>query len=112
MRAVLLALAATATLWVTSAADAADASPPASGHDLFLAKCGKCHLEGGTGTFMLGRRLGKDRALLENRTDLNPAYIHRAVRHGVNSMPWFTPVELPDADLAAISAYLTRANRP
>ena len=113
MRAAVLALAAMLALWAAPpVAAAADAGTAASGRDLFLAKCGKCHLEGGTGTFMLGRRLGKDKALLQERTDLNPTYIHRAVRHGVNSMPWFTPVELPDADLAAIAAYLTRTNRP
>ena len=105
MRVAVLAMAAAAALWVAPAA-AADA-----GHDLFMARCGKCHLEGGTGTFMLGRRLGQDKALLEDRTDLNPAYVHRVVRHGMNSMPWFTPVELTDADLAAITAYLTRTNR-
>ncbi|MEI9965482.1 MAG: cytochrome c [Caulobacteraceae bacterium] len=106
MRAAILALS---TLLCAAPAAAADLSAP--GRGLFLDKCGKCHLEGGTGTFMLGRRLGKDKALLEDRTDLNPAYVRRVVRHGVNSMPWLTPVELPDADLAAIASYLARTRQ-
>lgn len=110
MRAAVLALIAAAALAAPLRAAAAD--PPDDGRGLFLAKCGKCHLEGGTGTFMLGRRLGKDRALLQDRTDLNPAYVHQVVRHGVNSMPWFTPVELTDAQLDAIAAWLTRTKRP
>ena len=108
MRAALFALAAALFAGPAAAADLAGQDP---GRALFLERCGKCHLDGGTGTFMLGRRLGKDKALLEDRADLNPGYVRRVVRHGVNSMPWFTPVELPEAELDAIAAYLTRSNR-
>ena len=111
MRAVLLALAAALSAAPAAAADLSGPNTTNMGRNLFLERCGKCHLDGGTGTFMLGRRLGKDKALLEDRTDLNPGYVRRVVRHGVNSMPWFTPVELPDAELAAIVTYLTRPNR-
>jgi len=106
-----LALIAATALAAPAAAAEPDAVQP-QGRNLYLAHCGKCHLDGGTGTFMLGRRLGKDKALLEDRTDLNQDYVHHVVRHGVNSMPWFTRVELPDAELAAITAYLTRTSRP
>ncbi len=109
MRAAVIALAAALCAAPAAAADLS--AQDSTGRGLFLDRCGKCHLEGGTGTFMLGRRLGKDKALLEDRTDLNPGYVRRVVRHGVNSMPWFTPVELTDAELAAIAAYLTRTNR-
>ena len=111
MRAALLAVATVLFAAPAAAADPSVQDITGAGRGLFLERCGKCHLDGGTGTFMLGRRLGKDKALLEDRTDLNPGYVRRVVRHGVNSMPWFTPVELPDAELAAIAAYLTRPSR-
>ena len=111
MRAALLALAAALFAAPATAADLSAQNTSGPGRGLFLERCGKCHLDGGTGTFMLGRRLGRDKALLEDRTDLNPSYIRHVVRHGVNSMPWFTPVELPDAELAAIAAYLARPTR-
>ncbi len=78
------------------------------GKKLFHARCGYCHLAGGTGTIMLGRRLGKDRALLESRTDLNVEYIKKITRVGINSMPPHTRIELPDSELDLIAAYLTR----
>ena len=106
MRRAVLGVLAAATL----AAGPALAAEPDAGHDLYLAQCGKCHLDGGTGAFMLSRRLGKDRALLADRSDLDPAYVRRVVRHGVGAMPWFTRVELPDSQLDAIIAYLTRAH--
>ena len=111
MSAALLAVATVLFAAPAAAADLSAQSTSAAGRSLFLERCGKCHLDGGTGTFMLGRRLGKDKALLEDRTDLNLAYVRRVVRHGVNSMPWFTPVELPDAELTAIAAYLARPTR-
>ena len=84
------------------------ASNIAEGDKLFHARCGYCHLAGGTGTFMVGRRLGKDKALLEDRTDLTPVYIRTCVRVGIGSMPAHTRIELPDRELDLITAYLTR----
>jgi mono/diheme cytochrome c family protein len=86
----------------------ATAAEPAPGEALFVHRCAPCHRDGGTGTFMLGRRLGPERALLERRTDLIPDYVRTVVRSGVNSMPPLSRVEVPDADLAAIAAYLAR----
>ena len=77
---------------------------------LWKRHCGPCHLDGGTGTFMLGRRLGAERALLENRTDLNAQYVRTVVRNGIQSMPRFSRAELPDEDLDRIAAYLAPAN--
>jgi mono/diheme cytochrome c family protein len=88
-----------------AAAAAAAAGP--EGQALFREKCGVCHLAGGGGTWMLGRRHGPDKALLEQRTDLLPLYVRYVARHGINSMPRFTRVELSDAQLEAIAAYLT-----
>ncbi|HEX4002562.1 MAG TPA: cytochrome c [Candidatus Acidoferrales bacterium] len=78
------------------------------GKTLFHAKCGYCHLAGGTGTIMLGFRLGKDKALLENRTDLTTTYIEHVARSGIGSMPRLTRIEVPDSELKLIAAYLTR----
>ncbi len=88
----------------------ADDSPQRleEGNKLFHARCGYCHLAGGTGTIMLGRRLGKDRALLESRTDLTPEYIKEITRVGLNSMPPHTRIEVPDSELDLIAAYITR----
>jgi Cytochrome C oxidase, cbb3-type, subunit III len=66
-----------------------------------------CHREGQTGTFVLARRLGKDKSLLEQRTDLQPAYIRQVVRQGLVNMPRLSRVEMPDPDLDAVIAWLT-----
>jgi mono/diheme cytochrome c family protein len=84
----------------------AETSGP-DGQALFREKCGVCHLAGGGGTWMLGRRHGPEKALLEQRSDLLPLYVRYVARHGINSMPRFTRVELSDAQLEAIATYLT-----
>ena len=84
------------------------ASKVEQGKALFNARCGYCHLAGGTGTQMLGRRLGKDKALLASRTDLSVEYIKKITRVGINSMPPHTRIEVPDSELDLIAAYLTR----
>ncbi|MXO66826.1 c-type cytochrome [Altericroceibacterium endophyticum] len=85
----------------------AEAKPASQEEALFLRKCGICHSKGGTGTMMLERRLGAENALLAERTDLTPEYIAAVVRHGLNSMPPITRVELTDAQLRDVSFYLT-----
>jgi mono/diheme cytochrome c family protein len=102
-----------ATAVAAAGEDAAAGAAPmpgelARGQALFDVHCGICHAAGGTGTFMLGRRLGADNALLARRTDLSPELIGLVVRHGINSMPVFTRVELGDAELALVTAYLGR----
>jgi mono/diheme cytochrome c family protein len=86
----------------------AAASPAPDGKALFTRRCGICHFADGGGTWMLERRLGKAQSLLESRADLQAPYIRLIARHGLNGMPRFTRVELPDVDLEAITAYLTR----
>jgi len=80
----------------------------AEGKKLFHERCGYCHLQGGTGTIMLARRLGKDRSLLEERTDLSAEYIKKITRVGINGMPPHNRIELPDSELDLIAIYLTR----
>jgi mono/diheme cytochrome c family protein len=91
---------------VVYAADAAGAEVDAK--ELFRVKCGVCHGPGGTGTFMLERRLGKGRGLLEERRDLDRALILHVARHGLQSMPAFSRAELPDSELQVIADYLTK----
>lgn len=111
--AVVIALGASLTFGVTrivaqEKTSEASARKILDGKALFQARCGYCHLAGGTGTLMLGRRLGKDKALLAARTDLSVAYIKKITRVGINSMPPHTRIEVPDSELDLIAAYLTR----
>ncbi|MEO0062850.1 MAG: hypothetical protein RLZZ08_1410 [Pseudomonadota bacterium] len=91
----------------TAAAVGADT---ADGQYVFEQKCALCHGTVGTGTMMLARRLGKDHALLAQRTDLQPAYVEAVVRNGIGSMPAITRVELTDAQLAQLARFLARNN--
>ena len=85
-----------------------DPAKLAEGDKLFHARCGYCHLAGGTGTIMLGRRLGKDRALLAERTDLTADYVKKITRVGINGMPPHTRIEVPDSELELIAAFIAR----
>jgi len=99
-------------LLVATATQAAELSAQQEqGRALFAKHCAACHGERGFATSQIEKRLGKEQAMLERRTDLNDALIKHVVRHGIKSMPWFTRVELPDADAAAIAEYLTRTSR-
>jgi mono/diheme cytochrome c family protein len=80
----------------------------ADGEKLFHARCGYCHLAGGTGTIMLDRRLGKDRSLLAQRTDLTADYVKKITRVGINGMPPHTRIEVPDTELELIAAFIAR----
>jgi len=89
----------------------AAAEPPAAGAVAFTHRCGMCHRDGGTGTYVLARRLGTDLSLLEKRSDLKPEYIRYVVRWGITNMPRISRVEVPDKDLDAIVTYLTATRR-
>jgi mono/diheme cytochrome c family protein len=81
------------------------------GKQAYYRACMPCHGPGLWGTNRLARRLDKDHALLESRTDLTPEIIRAAVRLGLGSMPPYRRTEVSDADVQAIAAYLTRGNR-
>jgi mono/diheme cytochrome c family protein len=49
--------------------------------------CGSCHDNNGFGVQVLEDRLGPDRALLHQRSDLPAALIRVAVRNGIGAMP-------------------------
>ena len=106
-------LAALPLLFATRAAIAAEPSLTArqeQGRKLYNGSCVYCHGPNVWGTFTLGRRLGADHALLEQRTDLVGPYVKTVIRAGLGSMPAFRRTELTDADVDAIADYLTRTN--
>ena len=84
------------------------------GAALFSNLCGACHLAGGMGTNLLTKQrviLGEppENGLLENRKDLTQNYVKIIVRRGRMAMPSLTRVEVTDAELDAIAAYLGKA---
>jgi mono/diheme cytochrome c family protein len=102
---------ALALLGSAASAQPADAPPPPrpqGGEALFKARCGICHAGMGPGVLTLTKRLGKDKSLIAERSDLDPNYVKGVVRRGLNSMPPLGRVEITDAELAEIAAYLTR----
>jgi (+)-pinoresinol hydroxylase len=95
--------------WSPSPVATKPGQPP--GYALFQMACAVCHGSGPgkPGTRALAAKYkGATPALLEERTDLAPAYIKQVVRQGLYVMPFFRKTELSDADLNAITAYLTR----
>ena len=87
-----------------------------SGEALFSNRCGACHLAGGMGTNLLTKQrmmAGQppETGLLANRTDLTPDYIKTVVRQGKMAMPRQTKVDITDAELDAVAAYLGKAKQ-
>ncbi|MCC7410587.1 MAG: cytochrome c [Gammaproteobacteria bacterium] len=103
---------ALAALLLALAPALAAAGDIAAGEQLYARRCALCHAGVAPGTIMLGRRLGKERALLAERTDLAADYVRQVVRQGLLGMPPFTRVDLSDAELAHVVAYLTRPRLP
>jgi len=91
--------------------------PGRDGAALYRSYCGHCHLPWGMGANMLtAQRVAQGQApesgLLENRTDLTADYVRAMVRHGGVAMPPLTRVQVTDAELDAIAAYLARSKEP
>ncbi len=83
------------------------------GEQVFDTWCTACHddTRRTPGTAALAAKYqGVLPALLEERTDLTPAIIELWVRNGISIMPFFRKTEINDAQLADLSAYLTRNN--
>ena len=80
-----------------------------NGERMFQRRCGVCHLEGGMGTMVLARRLPPEQAKLLDRPGLQPAFVVSTVRNGMGAMPRMTRVDVTDAELNAIAAYLARS---
>ena len=86
------------------------------GEALFSHHCGYCHLAGGMGTNLLTKQrmmAGEppEKGLLANRTDLTADYIKSVVRMGKVAMPRLTRVDVTDAELDAIAAYLAKEKK-
>ena len=100
-------LLASAPVLAEDWADTAKTEPRA----LYEEKCGMCHQANGMGTTLLSRRFDAEQALLENRRDLQPAFIRTVVRSGFNNMFPISRGEVSDAQLESIVGYLTREAR-
>ena len=81
-----------------------------TGQEIFDRHCVHCHGSSNeaVGTLQLARTRGTDKALLTERRDLPPEYIRIVIRHGLKAMPAFVPSDLTDAQLKALTDYLTR----
>jgi cytochrome c553 len=80
----------------------------ADGAALFGEKCGMCHRATGMGTGILARRMSPELALLENRTDLQPALIETAVRSGFGVMFPISRGEVSEEQLKKLVEYLVK----
>jgi len=105
----LLVLAFALATGVASADDEALSPQQQQGKRAYNHICVYCHSPGVWGTNRLSKRMDKEKAVLENRTDLSAALVQTVVRTGIGSMPPLRKSELSDADLAAVAAYLARS---
>lgn len=94
-----------------SVAHAADAPAAVSGEKVYERWCAPCHAAGpghpGTQSLQL-KYGGKTPAVLVERTDLSPQAVSVFVRQGVLMMAPFRKTEITDAELAALSAFVTK----
>lgn len=107
-------IVALSMIFAAQAFAAPDDSAVEKGQKVYQKWCYPCH---GTGSgkpatdLLAARDKGSRPAALEERTDLSAQAIKMFVRHGVMFMPTFRKTEISDADLDALSAYLTRNNK-
>jgi mono/diheme cytochrome c family protein len=91
-------------------ADADRLNPASEGAALFSNHCGACHLTFGMGTNLITARQAaagqKPVPLLADRTDLTADYVKAVARNGKGAMPRQTKVDVTDAELVKIAAYL------
>ncbi len=89
-------------------AERATAAGSLSGAQVYARWCSDCHsTPTGPGSMALERRLqGRVPAVLDQRTDLNPAYVSAVVRRGISFMPSFRKTEISDAELARMADFL------
>lgn len=90
------------------AQSAAASAQVESGAKVYQYWCVECHNARGFGTLSLERRYqGAVPAILDQRRDLNSAFVDYVVRNGMSFMPSFRKTEITNQELAALSAYLT-----
>ncbi len=79
------------------------------GKVIFERNCAPCHAAGAghAGTMRLAQSRGPTKAVLEQRSDLDPGYIRLVVRQGLIEMPPWRPSEIDDAALEQLVQFLT-----
>ena len=97
----------------TTAAVEDGGSPLERGAAVFNNWCSACHSRGpqnapGTSSLQIKYQGTAVPAALEDRRDLTPDLVKFFVRNGVAMMAPFRKVEVSDADLDALAAYLTQ----
>jgi mono/diheme cytochrome c family protein len=97
-------------LSLSASAALAQTDEQKAGAAVYTTRCAGCHAAtpGNIGTMVLAKRLGKEQSVLDQRTNLDATYVATIVRHGLGIMPGFRPTEISDAELAQLTAYLTR----
>ena len=97
---------------IAQAAEPAAKTPAPSGQAVYEHWCAPCHAPGpghpGTQSLQV-KYGGKTPAVLLERTDLSPQAVSVFVRQGVLLMAPFRKTEVSDAELAALSAYVTKS---
>ena len=87
-------------------------TPVERGAAVFNNWCSACHskdVRNAPGTVSLEYKYqGKSPAALEDRRNLTPESVKLFVRKGVATMPFYRKTEIGDADLDALTAYLTQ----
>ena len=121
-RLLLSAVAIAACLCVAAHAQEPEASTAGleRGEQVYDQWCAPCHGPGlglpgfdglpGTQQLRIKYRGTDVPAVLDQRNDLVPEFIEVIVRQGISFMPQFRKTEVSDADLEALTAYLTRNN--
>lgn len=94
------------------------AAKVATGKRVFQSHCAPCHGmgPGDDGSKMLpgtaaleAKYKGERPAALERRKDLSPEVLKIIVRNGSGAMPMFRKVEISDAEIDAVAAYLAQS---
>jgi mono/diheme cytochrome c family protein len=101
---------ATVAIALSALAGAAQAQDLQAGANVFANNCLGCHAAtpGNIGTMVLAKRLGKEQSVLDQRTNLDPAFLGAVVRYGMGIMPGFRATEISDDELKNLTAYLAR----
>ena len=109
--AAVLALATGAATAQQSARTGPAAPELAEGKAVYAHWCAPCHADSmglaGTNSLTIKYEGTDIPGVLEDRTDLTAPVISYFVRNGIAWMPPFRRTEISDAELAALSAYLT-----